>query len=416
MDIATERSKFQKDRKKPKGKLLHGHTYDHNPDQLRCGGSIPTRFQRILMPKDSALVRPNNRLDDNHFYKSLFNKEPGPGSYSLHSASISDIDFPSHSIKGYGNGFVSENSKMSTAPGSAGTSIYPDLGPGKYNTQAKRLKGLVTKVFSYCGRKGYDNDGILKLNIPFDENNPLNYIKPITLNVYVKPTLPGPGEYNVNPEKNLTNSAAVPFKSCIERIPEGPENAEKDQIPGVGYYNINSSSIKVGTENRQRSKSFMKSKKPTINYEWLGDGAEIVNKSYAETISKKQVEIVHYGKLHKAQALRTVKEKLENEKNEESQTGQEASQTAAFVLSDADRFGEQIRPKKPFEIRPGPGEYNADLKKTDKNQCAYVFKKRAKSTKSGSTKKQRMPGPAFYNPQKEPAKLSFHLNVAKKWV
>ena len=77
-ELATTRINDRKGGKL-KGKILRGHTYDHNPEQLKCGGSIPTRFQRILMPRDSVLVKTSTRFNDKYFYKSLFNKEPGPG-------------------------------------------------------------------------------------------------------------------------------------------------------------------------------------------------------------------------------------------------------------------------------------------------------------------------------------------------
>lgn len=36
-------------------------------------------------------------------------------------------------------------------------------------------------------------------SLPFNENNPLNYVKPITVNIYFKQKTPGVGQYNVEP-------------------------------------------------------------------------------------------------------------------------------------------------------------------------------------------------------------------------
>lgn len=33
-------------------------------------------------------------------------------------------------------------------------------------------------------------------SLPFNENNPLNYVKPLTVNIYFKQKTPGVGQYN----------------------------------------------------------------------------------------------------------------------------------------------------------------------------------------------------------------------------
>lgn len=36
-------------------------------------------------------------------------------------------------------------------------------------------------------------------SLPFNENNPLNYVKPITVNIYFKQKTPGVGQYEPHP-------------------------------------------------------------------------------------------------------------------------------------------------------------------------------------------------------------------------
>jgi len=379
---------------KTRRRLLRGRLYDRNPAQPLCGGSIPTRFQRILMPQNTPLIHPNNRLDSKHFYKVLYNKEPGPGSYTLSTESLETN--PSLSKTGYGVGFASKNFKdMAEA-------CYPrstNLGPGDYNPEKPSTGSLATRVFAYTGRKGTEVDNILKLNIPFDEKNPLNYIKPISLNLYVKQTIPGPGEYNTEQNTTINNVSEVPFRSTLTRMPE-----RKEEVPDAGEYFINDE-----TQRKKRRQIKTASRKRKIKYEWLGEEAKLLNESFAEKMIIKRPDIISYGRLYSVQRQRNAKEKMsmivESVKTEGNNT------SATFAISDMDRFGCQMRPKRPFELKPGPADYDVTIKGSNKGPVL-----RAATTDKTRFRKHAPPGPAFYNPQKEPTKLSFHLNVNRKWL
>lgn len=376
---------------KNKGKLLRGRLYDRNPAQPICGGSIPTRFQRIVMPPNTALIRPNNRLDSKHFYKILYNKDPGPGSYNLSTESLETN--PSLSKTGYGVGFASKNFK------DMAETCYPrtsNLGPGNYDPEKPSTGSLATRVFAYTGRKGLENNNMLKLNVPFDEKNPLNYIKPISLNLYIKPTLPGPGEYDAEQAAAVNNISEVPFRSTLTRIPQ-----KKSEVPDPGQY------FAEEAQKARRKEIKSAGRKRETDYEWLGERAELVNKSYAERMGRKaNAEVVNYGRLYSVQRKCNAKENMsaviENVKNE-------CNPTAVFAISDMDRFGLQMRPKKPFELKPGPADYEVAGKGPSKGP---VFRPATVKV----NRRHAPPGPAFYNPQKEPEKLSFHLNVNKKWI
>ena len=85
-----------------------------------------------------------------------------------------------------------------------------------------------------------------------------------------------------------------------------------------------------------------------------------------------------------------------------------------------DRFGLPIRPMKPINIVPGPGEYET-------SEPVYeVLGPKPAIAKGGfipeaemprvQTNNQTVPGPAYYNATKEPKKISFLFNPAEKWV
>jgi len=380
-----------------KGKRLCGRLYDHDLSKWKCSGSIPTRFQRMRIPQDANLINPSCRIDYKHFYKSIFNKDPGPGSYSTTVSAKS----PSFSQKGYGNGFVSEEERVITHNAS-----FDCPGPGLYDPEKSRGRSLATRVFSYTGRHIADCDDILKLDIPFDENNPLNYIKPISLNVYIKPTLPGPGEYNIHSTLRGNGCQSV-FKSGMGRTLRF--TGGKSDIPGVGQYTIKSEFEDLPTKKKAKSEK----KNTALAYEWLGDDAELVNKNYIKEIYfNSDTNIVNYGKIHEVQKIKDGKEKMKL-LIEDNVRG-EGNVSAVFAISDIDRFGEAIRPKKPLELKPGPEDYNINLKPISKNLGAP---KMMPNIFNGIPKKLKVqPGPAFYNPQKEPPKMSFHLNVGRKWM
>jgi len=82
------------------------------------------------------------------------------------------------------------------------------------------------------------------------------------------------------------------------------------------------------------------------------------------------------------------------------------------VESNTDRFGRPILPKKPFELVPGPGAYDQFQREERKGG----FIPESGERKIPSDKEQGVPGPCFYNPGKEPKKISYLFNAQEKWV
>lgn len=93
-----------------------------------------------------------------------------------------------------------------------------------------------------------------------------------------------------------------------------------------------------------------------------------------------------------------------------------------YVEDNNDRFGNPIRPMKPLEIVPGPGEYETQpliipygFPQPAVAKGGYISENPGKRDIPMVTEKN-IPGPAYYNPTKEPAKISFLFNPAEKWV
>jgi hypothetical protein len=54
-------------------------------------------------------------------------------------------------------------------------------------------------------------------SLPFNEKNPLNYVKPITVNIYFKQQTPGVGAYDPRPPAKNTSAGASVFQSGTVR-------------------------------------------------------------------------------------------------------------------------------------------------------------------------------------------------------
>ena len=52
-------------------------------------------------------------------------------------------------------------------------------------------------------------------SLPFNEKNPLNYVKPITVNIYFKQATPGVGAYEPNLILKNVPGAGHAFKSNV---------------------------------------------------------------------------------------------------------------------------------------------------------------------------------------------------------
>lgn len=91
-----------------------------------------------------------------------------------------------------------------------------------------------------------------------------------------------------------------------------------------------------------------------------------------------------------------------------------------YVENNNDRFGKPIRPLKPIDLVPGPGEYETqpliippEFPQPAVSKGGYISENPA--VRGIPTLTENVPGPAFYNSSKEPAKISFLFNPGEKW-
>jgi hypothetical protein len=136
-----------------------------------------------------------------------------------------------------------------------------------------------------------------------------------------------------------------------------------------------------------------------------------------ESDKNKQPEMATY-KIHR---LFDVPEQPENDEYEPRMNVVPGGKV--YVEDNNDRFGNPIRPMKPLDIVPGPGEYEQGpllipygFPQPAVARGGYISENPASREIGGGASKANVPGPAFYNSAKEPAKISFLFNPAEKWV
>ena len=86
------------------------------------------------------------------------------------------------SRRGFLNGFASKNNRFKIETDMLQSDPNLTVGPGMYNPQEPQRHVPGPKL---------DPKG--EFTLPFNEKNPLNYVKPITVNIYFKQQNPGVG-------------------------------------------------------------------------------------------------------------------------------------------------------------------------------------------------------------------------------
>ena len=95
-----------------------------------------------------------------------------------------------------------------------------------------------------------------------------------------------------------------------------------------------------------------------------------------------------------------------------------------YIENNQDRFGLPIRPLRPIEVKPGPGEYEIGSEVSPymfgpQKPIAvngYISDLPDKRIMSVDQTDAKNPGPAVYKVVKEPKKISFLFNPTEKWV
>lgn len=128
------------------------------------------------------------RFDGKLELKEYFNRDAGPGTYSETASTVeSSLKSEMQRLQHF-DGHVIQKSFNNKAKRFVPTTemLHCDpriqVGPGAYDPSRPQEHVQAPKM-------DYKGD----FSLPFNENNPLNYVKPITVNIYFKQKNPGVG-------------------------------------------------------------------------------------------------------------------------------------------------------------------------------------------------------------------------------
>lgn len=375
---------------KKKGKLIKG----NNKNYAELSFSIPSQYQRIVL-KDPLLEGINpTQYEGDYAIKKLFDKLPGPGNYEPIIEKARE-----YSSKGYTNGFTSKLTKELPHK------TNHQLGPGYYNSNPIKNERTF-KAFEFEGRKTNDDSNLIK--IPINDKNPLNLIKPITLNIYLRPNMPGPTDYDTYPREQENNKYNSVFNSKTKKS----NNLINDSsTPGVGEYLI-AGNLEFKNKFRQNKKKSEVRKLNKTGLEFLGERVELLNNRFIENPDTFP-DSINYGKIPKV--LDKVNAKYNIERKEKIQEIIRTSEVKKLIEIEKnyDRFGLVVNKKTPIENIPGPGSYIHDNNSIRNSNTVTAF---INNIDRFADSKEKKPGPAYYKPMEMAPKLSFHLNLKQKWV
>ena len=112
----------------------------------------------------------------------------------------------SESKRGFLNGFASRADRFRVETDMLHVDPKLDVGPGQYNPIPVQKNVPAPRL---------DPKG--EFSLPFNEKNPLNYVKPITVNIYFKQSNPGVGYYDPEPAPSGVQGASHVFQSVTSR-------------------------------------------------------------------------------------------------------------------------------------------------------------------------------------------------------
>ena len=127
------------------------------------------------LKKECTFGVKTRRFDAKLELKEYYNKDPGPGTYEnfQHIDEVQNLE--SVSKRGYLNGFASKGNRFHIDADMLASDPNITTGPGQYNP---------VPVMPHVPGPKLDPKG--EFSLPFNEKNPLNYVKPITVNIYFK--------------------------------------------------------------------------------------------------------------------------------------------------------------------------------------------------------------------------------------
>jgi len=254
------------------------------------------------------------------------------------------------------------------------------------------------------------------------------------VNIYFKQQTPGIGTYDGQKLQKQLPSCNHVFKSGVARN-GGMDDKKLEQAqnePGPTNYNI---PVGFDLAERERDKGTSSFKiplqkkiipcnlydphgevKPDNSRTVPGPGAYISPGGFQE--GKVKYPVKNHENLDEEAFDKFVDEKMLMETLQQRQ-----SHVGGIIYADnnTDRFGQPILPRKPIEIKPGPGQYHREpedyeFEDSTLNNVPGGYMPVAKNRKMPEEREQGIPGPAYYHGNSEPKKTSFLFNAAEKWV
>eukprot|EP00347_Sterkiella_histriomuscorum_P014154 403361955 len=338
------------------------------------------------------------RFDTTYEMKELFNKDPGPGTYSISTADTSVMggsSVASQSTKGVGNGFVSKTQRFKEMAMNQIIDPLITVGPGQYDPKPVERHVAGPKIDAKAG-----------FTLPFNEKNPLNYVRPITVNIYFKQQYPAVGTYNPDRIKGNVPSCMNVFQSQADRNTDARRLRQAVNEPAPNSYDhINGFDLAERDRDAGSQPFRMPLPKKIVPVNIYDPHAPVEDKRFKGAPGPGKYNI----------PTQFVKEEEVNDSNKYFYT----DKGKLYADNNLDRFGKPIMPRRPRDLVPGPGEYNITPRGGNDDQVVitkggYISQEPAKQFPQANN--QKVPGPAFYNANQEPKKISFLFNAAEKWT
>lgn len=345
------------------------------------------------------------RFDAKIELKEYFNREPGPGAYSMTEPMDEQTAAESYSKKGMLNGFVSKANRFQPTSEMMHCDPSIQVGPGQYNPQRPEKNIMGPRL---------DPKG--DFSLPFNEKNPLNFVKPITVNIYFKQSNPGVGYYDPQPVLKNQPAAASVFQSVTNRGERQSTRQiiEQQLLPAPGTYDKKDGFDGTYEQKDMGTRQFKKEgqkKIVTVN----------LHNPHAPPEDKKN-ERPGPASYKVARDFDPIPEVVDGEEDFNAPRYNHVTGGKVYADDNIDRFGQPIRPLKPIEMKPGPGAYFNDEEGGANNLADNAFPLEDAKTFAQAERikedeaKTINPGPAYYKAIKEPKKISFLFNPAEKWV
>ncbi len=357
-------------RSKKKGKLYLGSNFNaYNRENL---GSIPRKTENVLIRDKNNPVKlgfaSNTARFEQKAQKVKYNF-PGPGSYMDKSnldTTANSLNTTSRSSKGFGTGFVSKTSRFAADDVKE---FYDQYLPCPTQYKKDRVLSMDASITNSTLFKSMYN------------KNETKSLKPVIQH-------PGPGFYN--PQKNEpiidTTKNTFYFKSEIDRF--GKERDTEKVGPG-SYFN---------NENHFHDKFFAK---PSYFFADETKQPEPLIEKYLDVKKANPKYLIpgpgsYYPETYLNLDTKYLQEQ-ENSKHKRSISTGDAIRNKTKVPICSQDF---------YETKSG-------LYNVQKGISSPFMSKTSHDTKFI---KKVVPGPAFYNPNNIPDKLSFNCNVEKKFI